>query len=119
MRASPEARRGLGEGRGCSGGSSGVGSKVRRSKAGHLVKNLNFRSDNQEIIFLVQGFPGDSDSKEFTYNVGDLGLIPGLGRSPGEVNGYLLSILAWRIPWTEEPGRLQSMRSQSRTRLSD
>ena len=29
------------------------------------------------------------------------------------------SILAWKIPWTEEPGRLQSMGSQSRTRLSD
>ena len=29
------------------------------------------------------------------------------------------SILAWRIPWTEEPGRLQSMGSQSQTRLSD
>ena len=29
------------------------------------------------------------------------------------------SILAWRIPWTEEPGGLQSMASQSRTRLSD
>ena len=29
------------------------------------------------------------------------------------------SILAWRIPWTEEPGRLQSMGSLSRTRLSD
>ena len=29
------------------------------------------------------------------------------------------SILVWRIPWTEEPGRLQSMGSQSRTRLSD
>ena len=29
------------------------------------------------------------------------------------------SILAWRIPWTEEPGRLQPMGSQSRTRLSD
>ena len=28
------------------------------------------------------------------------------------------SILAWRIPWTEEPGGLQSMGSQSRTRLS-
>ena len=27
------------------------------------------------------------------------------------------SILAWRIPWTEEPGRLQSMGSQSQTRL--
>ena len=29
------------------------------------------------------------------------------------------SILAWRISWTEEPGRLQSMGSQSQTRLSD
>ena len=29
------------------------------------------------------------------------------------------STLAWKIPWTEEPGRLQSMGSQSRTRLSD
>ena len=29
------------------------------------------------------------------------------------------SILAWKIPWTEEPGQLQSMGSQSRTRLSD
>ena len=29
------------------------------------------------------------------------------------------STLAWKIPWTEEPGRLQSMRSQSRTRLND
>ena len=28
-------------------------------------------------------------------------------------------ILAWRIPWREEPGRLQSMGSQSRTRLSE
>ena len=30
----------------------------------------------------------------------DLGLIPGLGTSPGEGNGYPLSIPAWRIPWT-------------------
>ena len=29
------------------------------------------------------------------------------------------SILAWKIPWMEEPGRLQSIGSQSRTRLSD
>ena len=33
------------------------------------------------------GFLGGSDSKESTCNVGDLGLIPGLGRCPGEVNG--------------------------------
>ena len=40
-------------------------------------------------------------------NAGDIrnsGLIPGLGISPGEGNGYHSSILAWQIPWTEEPG---------------
>ena len=34
------------------------------------------------------GFPGGSDGKESVYNAGDLGLIPGLGRSPGEGNSY-------------------------------
>ena len=37
-------------------------------------------------------------------NAGDMGLISGLGRSPREGNGNPLSILAWRIPGTEEPG---------------
>ena len=36
-----------------------------------------------------------------------------------EGNGTHSSTLAWKIPWTEEPGRLQSMGSLSRTRLSD
>ena len=36
------------------------------------------------------GFPGGLDGKETTCNVGDLGLIPGLGRSPGEGKGYPL-----------------------------
>ena len=36
------------------------------------------------------GFPGGSDGKEFTCNGGNLGSIPGLGRSPGEWNGYPL-----------------------------
>ena len=35
-------------------------------------------------------FPGGSDGKESAYNVGDLGSIPGLGRSPGEGKGYPL-----------------------------
>ena len=35
------------------------------------------------------GFPDGSDSEESAYNAGDLGSIPGLGRSPGEGNGYL------------------------------
>ena len=34
------------------------------------------------------GFPGGSDGKESAWNVGDLGLIPRLGRSPGEGKGY-------------------------------
>ena len=45
------------------------------------------------LIMLVQmsmGFPGGSDSKESACNVGDLGLMAGLGRSPGEGNGYSL-----------------------------
>ena len=36
------------------------------------------------------GFPGGSDSKEPACNEGDPGLTPGLGRSPGEGNGYPL-----------------------------
>ena len=36
-------------------------------------------------------------------------MIPGLGRSPGEGSGNHSSTLAWKIPWTEEPGGLQSM----------
>ena len=38
----------------------------------------------------IRGFPGDSEGKEFTCNSGGMGLIPGLGRSPGEGKGYPL-----------------------------
>ena len=50
--------------------------------------------------------------KEFTFNAGDLGLIPGLGRSLDNEMATHFSILAWKIPWTEGPGGLQSMGSQ-------
>ena len=39
-------------------------------------------------------------------NAGDAGSIPGLGRSPGEEMATHSSVLAWRIPWTEETGEL-------------
>ena len=39
---------------------------------------------------VFMGFPGGSDGKESACNEGDLGLIPELGRSPGEGNGYPL-----------------------------
>ena len=45
-------------------------------------------------------------------NAGDLGSIPGLGRFPGGEMATHSSILAWRIPWTEEPGGLQPKGSQ-------
>ena len=61
-------------------------------------------------VFL--GFPGGSDGKESACNVGDLGSIPGLGRSLEEDMANLSSILAWRIPLTEKPGGLQFMGSQ-------
>ena len=48
----------------------------------------------------MEGFPCGSAGEESTCNEGDLGLIPGIGRSLGEGKGYLSSILAWRIPWT-------------------
>ena len=51
-------------------------------------------------------------------DTGDVGSIPGLGRSPGKEMATHSSILAWRIPWTGVPGRLQSTGSQSQTRLS-
>ena len=63
-------------------------------------------------ILLFLGFPAGSDGKESACNAGDLGSILGSRRSPGEGNDNPLSILAWRIPWTEEPSGLQSMGSQ-------
>ena len=50
--------------------------------------------------------------KNLPANAGDAGLILGLGRSPEEEMATHSSILAWEIPWTEEPGGLQSMGSQ-------
>ena len=54
-------------------------------------------------------FSGGSDGKASACNAGDVGSIPGSGRAPGERNGNHSSILAWRIPWTEESGGLQPM----------
>ena len=58
------------------------------------------------------GFPGGSDGKASACSAGDLGLILGLGRSLEKEMATHSSTLAWKIPWTEEPGRLQTMGSQ-------
>ena len=54
----------------------------------------------------LKGFPGGSEVKASARHAGDLGSIPGSGTSPGEEMATHSSILAWRIPWTEEPGGL-------------
>ena len=65
-------------------------------------------------------FPGGSDDKESACNAADLGSIPGLGRSPGEGNGYQLHYsclgnLTDRGAWW---ARVQGI-TESRTQLSD
>ena len=61
---------------------------------------------------LAAAAAGNSVNKESACSAGDLGSVPGSGRSPGEGNGNPLHCSAWRAPWTEEPGGLQPMRSQ-------
>ena len=71
---------------------------------------------------LILGFSGGSVVKNPPANGGDVGSIPGWGRSPGEGNSNPLpysSILAWEISWAEEPGGLQSMGSQESDMTQD
>ena len=62
------------------------------------------------ITTMLLDFPGGSEVKASAWNAGDLGSIPG---DPLEKEmATHSSLLAWEIPWTEEPGGLQSMRLQ-------
>ena len=56
----------------------------------------------------MRGFPGGSLVKNLPANAGDVGLILGLEDSLEKGLATHSSILAWEIPWTEEPGGLQS-----------
>ena len=61
-------------------------------------------------VYVYMAFPGGVVVRNLPANAGDTkdtSSVPGLARFPGEGNGNPLSILAWRIPWTE-PGGLQS-----------
>ena len=69
------------------------------------MKALNYR-------LLLKTFPGGSSSKESACNTGDQCLIPGSRRSLQKGMATHSSILAWRMPWTEQIGRLQFMGSQ-------
>ena len=58
------------------------------------------------------GFPGSSEVKASAWNAGDPGSILGQEDPLEKEMSTHSSTLAWRIPWREEPGRLQSMGSQ-------
>ena len=65
----------------------------------------------------LEDFPGGSDGKASVYNAGDLGSIPGSGSSLEKEKANHSSTLAWKTPWTEEPG-VHGV-TKSPTRLSD
>ena len=73
---------------------------------------------NAFVLIYIDGLPWWLSGKESACNAGKVDSIPESGKSPGEGLATHLSILAWEIPWTEEPDRLQSVGSQmSRTGL--
>ena len=74
-----------------------------------MEKNLLFYNE----VKFPKGFPGGSVIKNPPANIGDTGLIPGLERSLEKEMTTHSSIPAWEIPWTEEPGGLQSSSVQS------
>ena len=65
------------------------------------------------------GFPGGAEVKASACNVGDLGSIPGSGRSPGEGNGNPLQYFCLENPMDGGAWWARVHGSQSRTRLSD
>ena len=72
------------------------------------------------VFLLYAGFPGSSNGKESACNAGDLSLIPGLGKSPGEGNDYSLQYSCLGNPIDRGAWRLQSIGvAKSWTRLSN
>ena len=69
-------------------------------------------SGRQEPLPVPLYVPAGSVVEDQPSDAGDVGSIPGWGRSPGGGNATHSSTLAWEIPWTEKPGGLRSMGSQ-------
>ena len=64
----------------------------------YFVITSKGEESEKEYIYIYMDFPGGSDDKESSCNVGDLGLIPGSGRSPGEGNGSPLHYFCLENP---------------------
>ena len=94
-------------------------SQMRQLKFRKGMRYWNHIQVPLSLSFEIKHFPGGSDGKEPAWNEGDLGLIPGSGRSLEKGMANHSSICAWRIAWTEEPGGLVYGVAKSRTQLSD
>ena len=78
----------------------------------HDEQKIKFLNKQKKRMFITElsiaiGFPDGSDGKESACSAGDPGLIQ-VGKIPWKGMSTHFSILAWRIPWTERPGRPQS-----------
>ena len=83
------------------------------SEFGSGEKSTRAQGHKPQRLFLYTHTLAGLVVKNPLANRGDMGSIPRWGRAPGGRNGNPGSIiLVWRIPWTEKPGRLQSMGSQ-------
>ena len=75
-------------------------------------RGVGWGGDGREVQtggdICIPDFPCGSDGKASAYNAGDLGSIPGSGRSPGEGNDNPFQYSYLENPWTEETGGLQS-----------
>ena len=82
--------------------------KPRSHSDFNILKNMRvYLNRASQVALAVKNSPTN------TGDIRDMGSIPGSGRSPGGGPATHSSILAWRIPWTEEPGGLQSIVMQS------
>ena len=97
------------------------GKEPSRAKGWHSGVRERLKRDERVGSFLLAaapnyhkliGFPGGSVVKNLPVSAGDVGLILGSGRSPGEGNSNPLQYSCLEIPWTEECGGLQSMVSK-------
>ena len=96
--------------------------KVHLQLQGPALARCRGEQDKMGLLKIkaVQGFLDGSEGKKFACNARDLGLIPGLGRSPGEGNGNTFHYSCLGNPLDREPGGATVHRvAKSQTRLRD
>ena len=101
--------------------------QCRRPRLNSWVRKIPWRRDRLPTP-VFSGFPGGSNSKESTHNAWDLGLIPGLRRSPGGGNGNPLTFLgkipmdrgAWQttLHWAHKESNMTEWLSTAQRRLN-